>query len=197
MKKINLIFLSVIALLLLSFTVLQINTNSLFVESYEDIGTIKQSILKPELFNKTQKGVWVLLDGRELEHSTELYQILVEGHDLNILKDSKELPDARGKFIRSSNYLGKGSDPDTSRLVGTVQSDTFKLHQHGYGGNFLNNAGTNIWSLYGTKPSDNWSAKTNNSSGKNSNRVSLTSKEGDSETRPINISMYTYIKLSK
>ncbi len=198
MKKVNLFFLTAGTLLLLSFTVLQINTNSLFVESYEDIGTIKQSILKPELFNKTQKGVWVLLDGRELEGNTELFKILEEGYDLNILKDtlgSKHLPNALGKFIRSSNYLGKGSDPDDSRLVGTLQYDAFQGHKH----------------INSDKIPENWKKESPN--GPNKQRVNVTGTEFketagiydaghgkpriSTETRPINISMYTYVKVAK
>lgn len=180
MKKSNLIFISVIALLLFSFTLIQINTNSLFEERYEDIGTIKQSILKPELFNITQKGVWVLLDGRELDNRTELYTLLEEGYDLNILKNGKELPDARGKFIRSSNYLGKGSDPDSLRLVGSLQLDDFKRHTHKYLGHVRSNheGGPNT-PLMNQGPSVE------------------TEATGGDETRPINISMYTYIKVAK
>jgi hypothetical protein len=194
MKNLNLISLSVIASLLLSFTVLQINTNTLFVESYEDIGIIKQSVLKPESFNKTQKGVWVLLDGRELEPNTQLYKILEEGHDLNILKNGKNLPDALGKFIRSSNYLGKGIDPDTSRLVGSTQLDAFQGHKHIGSDKIAENLG---------RESPNTPKQRQNVTGTNLKETSGTLDAGQglprvsSETRPVNITMYTYIKVSK
>lgn len=191
MKNIKLLFLPIIALILLSFTFLQINTNSLFVENYEDIGTIKQSLLKPELFNKTQKGVWVLLDGRELDQSTELYKILDEGFDLNILPNGKRLPDAKGKFIRCSNYLGIGSDPEASRLVGTLQYDTFQGHGHSPLSfqSIDPPQGINGYSGGGWSHTDHMNAGTVDK-GYGAPRIST-------ETRPINLSMYTYIKVAK
>ncbi|WP_281631499.1 hypothetical protein [Flavobacterium luteolum] len=191
MKKINLISLPIIALALLSFTILKINTNPLFVEDYEDIGTIKQSLLKPELFNKTQKGVWVLLDGRELDQNTELYKILGEGFDLNILPEGKRLPDAKGKFIRCSNYLGVGSDPDAARLVGTLQYDSFQGHGHTpLSFQSINEPqGINGYKGGHWTHTDNMDAGTVDK-GYGAPRIST-------ETRPINLSMYTYVKVAK
>lgn len=193
MKNLNLISLSLIALFLLSFTVLQINTNSFFVESYEDIGIIKQSILKPESFNKTQKGIWVLLDGRELDPNTQLYKILEEGHDLDILKDGNKLPNVLGKFIRSSNYLGKGVDPDASRFVGSTQLDAFQGHKHIGSDNIAENLG---------KESPNNPKQRQNVTGNKLLETPGTLDAGygqprvSSETRPVNITMYTYMKIA-
>lgn len=199
MKSSAIIFTCLAGLFLLAFTRLQKNTNISFMEVYEDIGTIKQSVLKPDQFNQTQKGIWVLLDGRVLANTTGLYKILEEGQNLNVLSDIggvKYLPDALGKFIRSNNYLGKGSDPEKLRTVGTIQPNTIQSHQHGFGGNFLNGAGTELWDLYGKKSiSGTWRAKGNGASAHNSSELSLTSPEGDTETRPVNISLYTYIKI--
>lgn len=200
MKKVGLFLLVVVTVVSISFNLWETNASSQFVQDYEDIGTIKQSILKPEIFKKTQKGIWILLDGAELNTNSELHKLLEEGSDLNVLTEKegrKHLPDALGKFIRSSNYLGKGADVETNRLIGSSQSDSYKQHQHGFGGNFLNSGGTSIWSLYGTRGSKAWTAKTNNKDGASISKESLTSPEGDKETRPVNVSMFTYIKIAK
>lgn len=193
MKKIKTILLSITTFTLLSFT---INNSSIFQENMEDIGIIKQSLLKPNQFNKTQKGKWVLLNGQEISKETVLYKILDENFDLNILtkKDEKYfLPNATGTFIRSSNVNGEGRDPDKDRKIGSIQNDAFQGHKH------IN--GDNIAQYY-KKESPNTPKQRHNVTGaifKNSAGIydaGYGKPRIANETRPVNISMYTYIKIS-
>jgi len=188
MKNIKLVLLALICFTLLSFT---LNQTSIFQENLEDVGIIKQSLLKPNQFNKTQKGTWVLLNGQIVSKDSELYKLLEENFDLNILtkKDGKYfLPNASGAFIRSSNINGEGGDPDKDRIVGSVQKDALKKHKHP----LQNTIYKHGRSFKGESDKDHtlkhccgtvW--------------VSETKVVGDDiESRPLNVSMYTYIKIS-
>jgi hypothetical protein len=184
------IVLLIVCFSLLSFTMLQISSNQ--SDQYDDVGTVKYSILKPDLFQRTQRGKWVLLDGRDLSNSTELFRLLTNGNSTNILRDGRFLPDARGKFIRSSNF-GGGNDPDVNRVVGSVQLDAFQGHKH----------------IGDNKIAQNWSEQSPNNphqrwnvTGNNLVETAGTFDAGygvprlSTETRPINLSFYTYIKIS-
>ena len=160
--------------------------NTALIETV-DVGTIKQSILKPLIFNKNQMGNWVPLQGQELSENSELFKILKENSELNILtkKEGKYyLPDARGKFIRASNINGKGMDPDTNRLVGSHQADELKKHNHPLNLTGRDRDGSNC------RSSLNGCGQNSVPANKNSGNT------GGVETRPVNISMYTYIKVS-
>ena len=155
-----------------------------FKRNLEEVGTIKQSLLKPTVFNATHKGVWVLLNGQELTTKTELFQILKKNSELNILtqRDGKYyLPNALGTFIRCSNYDGNGEDPDKTRLVGSFQNEEFKSHTHDY-----QSSATKSVSGSGSKSPFAWDPA-----------GYTTGATGGVETRPKNISMFTYIKVSK
>jgi len=180
MKKIKITLLAIIGFALLSFT---IQKSSIFQAELEDIGIIKQSLLKPIQFNKTQKGTWVLLNGQEINKESELFKLLEENFDLNILnkKENKYyLPNASGAFIRSSNVNGEGMDPDKNRLVGSYQVDEFKSHTHTY----TSSARHDKSSDGGAEPYAWGPAKYTSDA------------TGGKETRPKNISLYTYIKIS-
>jgi hypothetical protein len=189
-KSIKPIVLALSAVALLSFT---ISKSNLILEEYEDVGIIKQSILKPSQFNKTQEGTWVILKGQELSRDSELFKLLEENSDLNILDkkdDAYFLPDARGMFIRSSNINGEGLDPDDQRLVGSFQEDALQQHTHKVAkGRTDKSAGSQ------TSPSKQRFADFQStyagpfSTGGHNGRPST-------ETRPVNISMYTYMKVS-
>ena len=175
----------------LSFTLLQISSNQ--SDKYDDVGTVKYSILKPDLFQRTQSGKWVLLDGRELNNSTDLFRLLSNGNSTNILGNGRYLPDARGKFFRSSNF-GGGNDPEANRLVGSVQLDAFQGHKH---------IGDNrIAQNVGDRQSSNSPKQRYNVTGTNLVETAGTFDAGygvprlSTETRPINLSFYTYIKIS-
>lgn len=185
------IVLLIVCFSLLSFTMLQISSNQ--SDQYDDVGTVKYSILKPDLFQRTQRGRWVLLDGRDLSNSTVLFQLLTNANSTNILRDGRFLPDARGKFFRSSNF-GGGNDPDVNRVVGSVQLDAFQGHKH---------IGDNkIAQNVDGRQSPNSSRQRYNVTGTNLVETAGTIEAGyggprlSTETRPINLSFYTYIKIS-
>lgn len=183
MKKTKIILLSITTIALLSFT---INNSSVFQVNLEDIGTVKQSLLKPNQFKKTQKGIWVLLNGSRIEQDTKLFELLNENFDTDILtkKDDKYfLPNASGAFIRCSNINGKGYDPDKSRKVGSIQKDSIKSHNH-----IIYNTAGGKPSRYNIVSGGGWSFYKNNDL--------ETTNFGGEETRPINVSLYTYIKIS-
>ncbi|QHI38646.1 hypothetical protein IMCC3317_40400 [Kordia antarctica] len=186
MKKIKPILLTIACFTLLSFT---IKSSSIFQKPLQDIGIIKQSLLKPNQFNKTQKGTWVLLNGQEINKESKLYKLLEENFDLNILtkKDNKYfLPNASGAFIRASNVNGEGKDPDKDRKVGSIQDDLIKIHEHNYWGG----TGNKWYKNFNTNGGGNHPSEKNLSNVKTHNSLL------GSETRPVNISMYTYIKIS-
>jgi hypothetical protein len=179
MKKIKTILMAVFALSVLSFT---FKNSSVFQENLEDIGIIKQSLLKPKQFNDTQKGTWVLLNGQEINKESELFKILESNFDLNILTKKTNkfyLPNASGAFIRSANVNGEGVDPDVDRLVGSYQADALKKHRHSFNSHGAGGGYGNVVD------------------GQSKQKIEInTSYFGDKETRPKNISMYTYIKIS-
>ncbi len=194
MKKIGLILLAIFGFTIFSFT---LQKSSIFQEELEDLGIIKQSLLKPIQFNKTQKGTWVLLNGQEINKKSELYKLLDENFDLNILTKSGDkyfLPNASGAFIRSSNVNGEGYDPDKTRKVGSFQLHAYQKHNHPLENNIYR------WNRSFSGHSTGPHVLTNGSDGGTSNSrwAFETNYSGSSEleTRPSNISMYTYIKIS-
>lgn len=191
MKSNYLLLLLAIPFIIFSFTTIQ--GNGVPSAAIADVGTIKQSIFKPLVFNKSQTGTWVLLQGQELSQNSEMFKMLQENSELNILtlKEGKYyLPDARGKFIRASNVNGQGSDPDKTRLVASVQTDAYKSHTH------------NGWvgSCAAGNPAESTDRRgaCNTAGGNDRYPVNPTTIgiSGDVETRPINLTMYTYIKIS-
>lgn len=184
MKKSKFILIAILAITLLSFT---LNKSVIFQENLEDIGIIKQSLLKPNQFNKTQKGSWVLLNGQEIDKESSLYKLLEDNVNLNILtkkNDKYFLPNAAGAFIRSSNVNGEGLDPEENRLVGSIQNDTIKSHSV-----------ESEKAYYGHR-NDGFPRQDDHNPGHWVGRLKVKSNYvGSSETRPVNISMYTYIKI--
>ena len=188
MKELKTLLLVFVGLGLFSFTVNQFQEAPEVHNEFEDVGIIKQSFLKPNQFNKTQSGTWVLLDGSQIEKDTKLFQLLEETHDLDILtlKDGNYyLPNALGTFIRCSNVNGEGKDPDQSRKVGSLQEDTFEKHQHSTERN-----------VFGQRNAGFPTQEDMDPGGWGGYMKVKTHSVGDTETRPVNISMYTYIKIS-
>jgi hypothetical protein len=193
MKTTKTIFLLIIGFTLLSFT---LSNSSIFQQDLEDVGIIKQSLLKPNQFNKTQKGSWVLLDGSLIEKDTKLFNLLEENFDLNILtlKDNKYyLPNASGAFLRSSNVNGQGFDPESDRKIGSLQNDAFQGHKHF--------SGTRFATYHGKQSSNTPKQRHNVTESVYDNSAGIHDAGNGkpriaNETRPINISVYTYIKIS-
>jgi len=86
------------------------------------LGDVKYSILEPDDFQEVNGDCWTLMDGKNLDPSSELAD-----------KGFTFLPDARGVFIRS--YDNKQTDRlDVDRQfgdpIGTYQDGAIQSHNH-------------------------------------------------------------------
>lgn len=183
-KSIHLLLIGIIALTIMGFSRNQ-------SEDYYEIGDVKYSILPPNAFHKTQKGSWALLDGKPIAEDQKLYTFLEQEFLLDNLKDANgnvNLPDARGSFIRSMNINGQGKDPQTGRVVGSYQADALKTHKHA----LQNTIYKHGRSFKGDNAKDHalkhafgsvWASETKNTG-------------GAAESRPKNIALYCYVKVS-
>ena len=176
-------------------------------EAQLPVGTVIYSMLPPEYF-LAEHSEWKLLNGDTIPENSALKQAL-EQYDIHT---HETLPDALGKFIRSINHNGKGSDPyqketNQDRIVGAEQNDATSLpnesftnefepaHHHNY---------TEISPDYGIdsdkirvlgqghKPMLGVikQGQATSDSGRHTHIIG----GGDQETRPVNIALYTYIK---
>lgn len=144
------------------------------------IGDVKYSILEPPKFMEVNGSGWVIMAGQNITNS-----------DLHEFSGISILPDSRGQFIRSMN-LGRNSeegDTQGDRQVGTSQLDSFQGHQLEIG--VLGSPGQ----LPGFRSGPN-----NGPSFKNALGIVELGEYGTPrvgmETRPRNITLYTYIKIN-
>lgn len=134
------------------------------------LGDVKYSVLEPGLFKKINGDGWVPMDGR-----------IIAGDDLEKRTGMKSIPDARGIFIRGMN-LGRDintGDPDGDKNVGRYQTDGVGPHKHRIAG------GANGPGAHSTV---------------GGNMEPFVSDDGLNtlpETRPRNIALYVYIKISE
>jgi hypothetical protein len=135
------------------------------------IGDVKYSVLNEVKFKELNGEGWTLMNGDKIPNSK-----------LCKFSGICTLPDARGTFIRgmNENRSSNSGDSDGNRPVGKFQSDSFKSHSHPYV-----NAG--VW---------NRSWKGDDSGPKTAHqKAGSTSLVGSKETRPRNITLFTYIKI--
>lgn len=167
MKKYIAIFICLIALLSSSHVV-----NSQYENNKElyQVGEIKISLLEQDEFEALYGKSWVLMDGRDISKT-----------EFASLSSMSNLPDARGKFLRMNNNGASGEDYDqqNDRTLGSYQKDSYEKHRHEY-----------------EKHHDSSGYGLGGSNGGNSSHSSHTTYSGDSETRPKNISVNFYIKVS-
>lgn len=140
------------------------------------LGDVKHSILEESDFQTVNGDCWVLLDGRS-----------IKGSSLDILTSRQSIPDGRGYFIRCYDNRKVDRvdvDRDFGELVGTVQDDEFKEHDHWLPGMLKGSIELKGISTY------HWVIEhvTNGS-------FRHTNNSGGFETRPKNISIYTYIRI--
>ncbi len=170
--------------------------------SYNLLGAVVYSILSETQFQDINGEGWILMDGRNIEGS-ELYQ----------RTGMKNIPDARGVFIRgmNCNRNDKHKDTDGNRPLGHIQDDTTRLprirhfsgitsengnHNHKYNvGNTVNGhkyktKGGEFWPKHGPIPVLN-----TQHAGNHQHNVTI-NYGGDPETRPRNIALYVYIKIN-
>ncbi len=144
--------------------------------------------------NRIPQG-WMLCDGRELSRSdfADLYFAIGLAWGSGNGTSTFNIPDTRGYFLRGVNGNNGTNDPDAStrtalkaggnigNLVGSVQSDEFKSHNHTYiaYGQTLGTGQTSI-PPQGNNPNPQYKS---------------TSSAGGSETRPKNVYVHYIIKL--
>lgn len=142
------------------------------------LGDVKYSILEHDDFQEVNGDCWTLMDGKTLDPSSELAD-----------KGFTFLPDARGVFIRSydnrqDNRLD--TDREFGEPIGTYQDGAIQSHNH-----TLYFEGED-WDTGGVSEKTFASAsKFGGVSGKNF----VTSDTGITETRPKNITLWTYIRI--
>ncbi len=189
-KTLHIVLIAIFTILLMSFSENQ-------PEGFYQIGNVQYSILPPNVFPKTQKGTWVLLDGKPIGEDQELYTILEQESLLDIFKDANgivKLPDAKGRFIRSMNINGQGDDLDKSRTAGSYQNDAFQGHKHV--------GSSSIAQLISKKQTNNTPRQRYTVTGTAASNTAGTIDGGygtpriSNETRPKNIALYTYIKIA-
>jgi hypothetical protein len=158
------------------------------------IGDVKQSILPLNQFQAVNGDCWVELNGAALLSDNPLRQ----------LTGMANLPDARGVFLRSMDSRGgDGEDPDrgNSPQVGSWQGDQYRSHNHSVNdpghSHVWNNGlegddsgGGGSFSEYTRVPGQVHDAIQSATTGIGINHA------GGSETRPKNISVYTYIRIN-
>ncbi len=168
------------------------------------IGTIIASMLEFEKFQKIAGHAWKPADGRKVSAASKYAT----------LTGNKALPDLRGMFLRGLNQFDplRGSrldnykDPDGSRRkAGKPQDDATSLPKN-KNSPFKGNAASagNHSHIYfkarsegGRSGSLNRAASeagTTGSAGDHTHTVRIT-VGGDSETRPVNIAIFYYIKI--
>lgn len=145
------------------------------------LGDIKYSILEPDKFNEQHDGQWVIMEGQS-----------IEGSDLNLLSGVTILPDARGMFFRSMNLGREDGDQEAGRLVGSFQGDRLHSHKHKISPcGHANGSNALLAQAWVGSPEPNCNERSRNVS------ENFEVIKDDSETRPKNIALYTYIKVNK
>lgn len=162
-----------------------------------EIGDIRYSLLEPEVFEEMNKG-WKLMAGQAMENNWDLFTLctekkLFDKESYAILKDN--LPDARGIFLRGMEYKSSTerdmfqSEKQRMRKIGEYESDTFESHNHNQ--RLKYHAALNF--------DDNSfppSAATHADGRSKVVEGGETGSKGGGETRPKNLAVYIYVKVS-
>lgn len=168
------------------------------------IGTIIASMLQYEKFQNIAGDTWKPADGRKISTKSKYAK----------LTGDTTLPDLRGMFLRGLNQFdrhrgsrrGRFKDPDGKRRkAGNLQGDATSLpknKKNPFKGNALS-AGDHSHIYFkanrvgggsGSQERASSVAGTTGSAGEHTHIVQITAG-GDSETRPVNIAVYYYIKI--
>ena len=168
------------------------------------VGTIIASMLEFEKFQSVVGNAWKPADGRKVSSKSKYAK----------LTGNATLPDLRGMFLRGLNQFDpirgprhdKYMDPDGSgRKAGKPQNDATSLpknknnpfkgiaasagdHSHVYF------KALRVGGRSGAEERASSEASTTGSAGDHTHTVLITSG-GDSETRPVNIAVFYYIKI--
>lgn len=167
--------------LLLQSTLLSSSAWALPEKDTGNLGEVRYSVLTPENFQRIYGDAWIPMDGRNIETS-DLYR---EG-----LWSAREIPDARGRYLRTFNG-GKSpstGNPNGDLAVGQLQEDQLKSHKHQF--KYL---GTRF-SQYGRANEPFAISILQHGPYGDTHDTELI---GGSETRPRSVIVYTYIKINR
>ncbi len=157
------------------------------------LGDVVYSMLGEKEFQDRHGKGWVLMDGQHEVADKSAIALLQLQADAN--KGNKYyVPDARGVFIRGMN-LGRDvltGDPDGNRDAGKPQNDIFEKHNHIMGEFTKDNE---LPMRNGNGHLDQGFAIRFSSDGTSLGTMNI--KRGGVETRPRNIVLYTYIKITE
>ncbi len=145
---------------------------------------------------------WLVCDGSLLSTTVyaDLFAALGAWYGTGGGGTQFRIPDLRGVFVRGLD-LGRGIDPDSGRLVGSLQSQSYQSHQHtgttGGAGEHVHdyNAREFAGNTSRITASDSITTGTmqTSSAGYHSHTFT-TSVEGGAETRPTNVTLLPIIK---
>ena len=166
---------------------IQANDGTLVGASFFAVGSVQQTFLTATEFESIMGTDWVLADGRTLPAGTVYEEIT----------GSNTVPDCRGLFLRT---VGGNADPtiggtqsDRTAVNGlTASTENTGAHTHQTSAAITSSAfgGTHIQAI---TPVATQGGLNTTSAGSHTHAMTL---GGDSETRPVNITVNTYIKVN-
>lgn len=177
-------------LVLLSTFLVQFGSVTSAVADDSHVGDIRYSILSEEQFRRLHGEEWELLQGQPVPADSEL-----RGY-----WGDRNLPDARGVFLRGANHGRSAAEgnPEGNVGIGGYRADTFKRHRHEDSGHthglpimsFMYGNGGNQYHTHTVFINQDHRGSRNIEHAK-----AQITETGDAETRPRNITVNTYIKM--
>lgn len=155
------------------------------------VGSVIYSILPPDIMNSRFPNEYIPLKGDPIALDSDLYKMLDAENRLDLFMNrngSFYLPDARAMFIRGMNLerSDEYKDPNgDSRTAGSPQRDLFEKHSH-----------TLTRPVFGHVNEGFGRCEDMDPGGWGCYQKVTTDEKGGIETRPNNISLYTYIKVN-
>ena len=143
------------------------NDGTVIGASFFAVGSVQQTFLSAVEFESIMGSEWVLADGRDVTGS--LYETIT---------GNTTVPDCRGLFLRT---VGGNADP----TIGGTQTDSIAGHTHPQVALIASGGSTGEFPL-ANQPGGNNSAVANTN----------TNNNAGTETRPVNITVNTYIKIN-
>ncbi len=157
------------------------------------IGDVKYSILDEAAFQEVNGKNWVLLKGQFIDGSDP--NEVTEPSDLFRLTGIKQLPDARGVFLRGANLKRDPTTGDTeaNRSLGSYQADAVKKHKHDFGQTQFD-----VAVMHGSDKGEGGSDRYFSTPARITINISETGPNlSGEETRPRNICLFVYIKINR
>ena len=163
------------------------NDGSLIGNSFFTVGSIQQTFLSASEFESIMGTDWVLADGRD-----------VTGSSYETITGNSSVPDCRGLFLRTvggnANATIGGTQSDTTAQNGlSASTNSAGSHTHSYNSRLSPSAFGAFGNPGGITNTGSATTFATNSAGSHSHTVSLS---GDTETRPVNITVNTFVKIN-